>query len=311
MTTLPLFVGVDIGGTKIAAAIVDASAAVGQRLCVPTPRGGADEVLAAVIDLVGRLRAECEVVAVGVGAPGVIDARHGVVLSATDVLPGWSGTRVAEVLHCAFHLPVFVDNDVRLAAGGEVRHHVELSGADVLFVSVGTGIGGALVDNGLVRRGPHGSAGEIAHLLVPAVGAIACGCGRSDHLEAVASGPGIAAAYARLAGGDQVTLIEVAGRARAGDAHADVAIETAASLLGRALSGLASVIDIDAIIIGGGVANLGALLLKPLTAAFRAEALPTLREVPIVRAALGADGPLLGAARHAQLATSTTLVGTA
>ncbi|MEU4828246.1 ROK family protein [Actinomadura sp. NPDC023710] len=266
----------DIGGTKIAAALVDEGGTVLQRARVPTPGGGGDAVLAAAAELLDGF-AGVPVRALGVGAPGVVDPATGTVVAATDILPGWAGTRVREILAERTGLPVTVVNDVRAMACGEAKAGAAAGHHRVLHVSVGTGVGGALTVAGALEQGAHGTAGEIAHLLVPERGPVPCGCGRRDHLEAVASGPVIAAT---------------------GDAP------RAGTLLGRALAGLLAVLDPDAVVIGGGVAQIGAPFLDAIVAAFRAEALPPLRATPIVPARLGTDAPLVGAALLAMTATA-------
>jgi glucokinase len=301
-----LFLGVDVGGTKTAAALVDATGTVLARQSRPTPRDGGAAVLAQVVELVAAVDPDRQARALGVGSPGVV--RDGTVTSASATLPGWAGTPVQAELERRLGLPVVVDNDVNVAAAGEVGTRPGLARADVLFVSVGTGVGGALLRAGRLEHGPHGTAGEIAHLLVPATGALPCGCGRLDHLEAVASGPGIAAGYGARTGDAGLTLQEVAARASAGDATAAEAIAAAATLLGRALAGLVAAVDVDAVVLGGGVAQLGEVLRAPVADAFAAEALPPLRRVPVTTSSLGTSAPLVGAAllaagRTAQLAT--------
>jgi glucokinase len=262
------YAALDIGGTKIAAALVGEDGTVLRRGRVSTPRAGGGAVLPAAIQLLDGF-GDVPVRAVGVGAPGVIDAETGRVVAATDVLPGWAGTRVREVLADRTGLPVTVVNDVRAMAYGEAQAGAGAGYHRVLHVSVGTGVGGALTTDGRLEHGAHGTAGEMAHLLVSERGPVPCGCGRRDHLEAAVSGPAI-------------------------DATGDAA--HAGAVLGRALAGLLAVLDPDAVVIGGGVAQIGAPFLDAVTAAFRAEALPPLRATPIVPARLGTDAPLVGAA---------------
>ncbi|SNS63936.1 glucokinase [Actinomadura meyerae] len=263
-----VYAALDIGGTKIAAALVDAGGTVRSRERVATPRTGGADVLAAAARLLEGL-GDAPVRALGVGAPGVIDPETGSVASATEVLPGWAGTPVRDALAERTGLPVTVVNDVRAMAYGEAAAGAGAGFHRVLHVSVGTGVGGALTTGGRLEHGAHGTAGELAHLLVPERGPVPCGCGRRDHLEAVVSGPAIEAA---------------------GDAP------HAGAVLGRALAGLLAVLDPDAVVVGGGVAQRGAPFLDAVAAAFRAEALPPLRETPIVLAGLGTDAPLVGAA---------------
>jgi glucokinase len=309
----PYSIGVDIGGTKIAAGLMDGAGQLQHRSHAATPSGGGAAVLSVAIALIEELRSKVDdgdvVVAIGVGAPGVVDPVTGVVLSATQVLPGWAGTAVRADLESATGLPVAVDNDVRAMAFGEANAGAGKGLSRLLQVSVGTGIGGALTRDGRLERGNHGTTGEIAHLLVPAVGAITCGCGRSDHVEAIASGPAIAASYAArvatssegvagiaAAPSESIALPEVVARAIAGDSDAQFVLQYAATMLGRALAGLVSALDVDAVIVGGGVLGIGAQFSTPLSDAFRAEVLPPLRDVPVLTAQLGVDAPLIGAA---------------
>lgn len=297
---------VDIGGTKIAAARVvdiDGRAPAGvlpevSGLTVrPTPAGGAAAILDAVAETVGELIATTgPVAAVGVGAPGVIDAVEGRVVAATSVVPGWTGAEVRRELEARLGLPVAVDNDVRVMARGELLRGAGLGVDDLLFVSLGTGVGGGLARDRTMVSGRHGSAGEIGHLLVPLHGAIPCGCGRTDHLEAVAGGPAIAARYAERVGLPRTDLRTVVARLHDGDSVAAEVVTEAARTLGRAVAGLVNAIDVQRVVVGGGVAQIGEVLFEPLAAAMRAELLLPLRDVVPVPARLGTDAPLVGAA---------------
>lgn len=299
-------IALDIGGTKIAGAVVAAPATIQARLARPTPREGGAAVLHAVVGLIAELAGQAgTVTAIGVGAPGVISASDGSVRSATGVLPGWAGCQVRAELERRTGLPVAVENDVRAMARGELTHGAARGLRDVIFVSVGTGVGGALARDGRIAAGPHGAAGELAHLLVPGDGAVACGCGRRDHLEANVSGPAITASYAVAAGQPGVELPDIVARMRDGDAVARHAITSAAALLGRALAGLLAAVDAEAVVIGGGVAGIGGAFLGPLARSLRSETLPALREVRVRAARLGTDAPLIGAATLAM----TTVTG--
>jgi glucokinase len=280
-------IGVDIGGTKIAAGLLDDNAQLGETVTAPTPAAGAQAVLAQVAALIGELGGTPT--AIGVGAPGLID-RDGVVQSATGILPNWQGARVRAELTRLTGLPVTVDNDVRALAFAEARHGAGAPHRRVLHVSIGTGVGGALTVDGELIRGSHHSAGEIAHLLVPVRGQIPCGCGHFDHLEAIAAGPAIAAAAG------EVTVPAVVARMRAGDNEARTAITRAATVLGRALAGFVTATDLDAVVVAGGVSRIGAEFLSPLAAALRAEIRPPGRAIPVLPAALGPAAPVIGAA---------------
>ncbi|GCD93122.1 ROK family protein [Embleya hyalina] len=285
-------IGVDIGGTKIAVGLVHRDGGVTDRRVRATPAAaGADRVLATVIDLVRELApaAAC----VGIGAPGAVDVRTGTVRFATDLLPGWAGTPVGGTVESATGLRTLVDNDVNVLALGELRRGAAIGNDAVLYVSVGTGVGGALALGGRIVRGARGVTGELGHLSVAGpVSARRCGCGRTGHLEAVASGPAIEAAY----GAPGPDLREIARRAHAGEARAGAVITGAAVALGRTLGGLVSALDPRALVLGGGVSGIGPLFTDPLADALRAEVLPPLRTIPVLTAGLGLDAPLVGAA---------------
>lgn len=287
-----LYAGIDIGATKIAVGAVDEAGHVRRRLMASTPHGS-ELILDTAAHLVRELG---EPAAVGVGAPGVIDAASGRVLSATDTIPGWGGVDVAGGLRTRIGAPVVVDNDVRAMAYGEATLGAAQEFQDVLFVSVGTGIGGALLRGGELLHGPHGTAGELAHLYVGRQGASrVCSCGRPDHLEAVASGPAIAARYTERAGAGPHTLQDVAELMRDGDPSALAVIRDSAELAGRALAGFVVALDVQALVVGGGVAQIGEAWLGPLREALHRDVLPVQRELPVLAARLGLDAAVAGA----------------
>ncbi|MQP34249.1 ROK family protein [Rhodococcus erythropolis] len=290
------WIGIDIGGTKVAAAVVTSDGDVIDTVRAATPTAGREAVLETATALVDRLRADHPVAGIGVGAPGIIDRVRGRVVFASDILSGWSGAEVRGELEAHSGLPVTVDNDVRAMAHGENMIGAGRGRSSALFVSIGTGIGGALTVGGQLYHGAHGTAGELAHLLVPVSGAIGCGCGRTDHLEAVASGPAMAAEYAARAGVPTQPLQKVVALMRSGDPIARAVVTDAGTLLGRVLAGVATAFDPEVIVIGGGAAQIGADLLSPLTSAFRVEAMGPIAETAILPARLGTDAPLVGAA---------------
>ncbi len=288
-------IGVDIGGTKIAVGSVSGSRIVAGRKA-PTPVGG-DAIIARTVEMISEVAAGQWFSAVGVGAAGVLD--RGVVVAAGGTMPGWAGTQLAGRLESALGVPIAAENDVKVAALGEIAAGAGRGLDRLLYVSFGTGVGGAIVLDGTVQVGSRGAAGELGHLLVDVKGALACGCGRDDHLESVAAGPAIAAAYRRRTGAVR-QLPEIAAAARSGDPVAGEVIRHAAEAAGRAVAGLAVALDVPAVVIGGGVARLGPLLLDPLRAALT-EAVPAwLGPVEVKASAAGVDGPILGAARLAR-----------
>jgi len=290
-------VGVDVGGTKTSAALVSSGGSVGPVRTIPTPAAsGGEAVLDAVAGLVRVVAAGQAIGGVGVGTAGVVDARTGRIVSATDTFAGWVGTEVASGLMRRLGVAVEVRNDVDAHALGESWRGAGAGASSMLMVAVGTGVGGALVLDGRLRTGAHHVAGELGH--VPAVGAegLRCTCGRPGHLEALASGPSLARHYGMLSGA-AVDAREVALRAVAGDGLAVRAIEDAAACLGRVVAGVLTVVDPEVVVVGGGVVGMGPVWWRPFEAACRAELVDALSGVPIVPAALGDSAALIGAAR--------------
>ncbi|MEU1384897.1 MULTISPECIES: ROK family protein [unclassified Nonomuraea] len=203
---IPAVLGIDIGGTKTAAALIPATPGTEIRLParVPTPAGGgAAAVLAAALDLAEDRLAQAraagmDVIACGVGSAGTI-GDNGVVTHATDALPGWRGTDLATAFTERLGLPVTVLNDVHAWALGEARHGAARGSRLALVLTIGTGVGGALVRDGELLRGRNGMAGSLGHtpaVLPPNADADRpCPCGATGHLEAYASGPAILSAY--------------------------------------------------------------------------------------------------------------------
>ena len=301
-------VGVDIGGTKIGAARITTEGAIEATNVTPTPASDQDEALAAIEAAVSAV-IDDDVVAIGVGLAGLIDARSGVLLSAPNL--AWRNLSVSEGLGSRFGLPVTVDNDATAAAWGESRVGASRGYDDSLFVGVGTGIGGGIVAGGRLLRGAHGLAGEIGHIIVEPDGPL-CGCGNRGCWEQVASGLAIARAgaravtdepgstIARLAGGEprRATGALVTEAARDGDAAAVAIVTTVARRLGEGIAGLVNVLDPEIVVVGGGVGESGDLLLGPLREAYLAsvEGADVRPEVAIMSAQLGNDAGAIGAA---------------
>ncbi|MFD8381799.1 ROK family protein [Streptomyces sp. NPDC059679] len=295
----PFAIGVDLGGTKVAAGLVQGQGRVHRRLSLPTPHGqGASAIISLIADMCCDLASDSprRPLPVGIGTPGIINPRRGVVVTATNTMPGWQGTAVADELRRATGSRVVVDNDARALALGEQLYGAGRGASDVLYASVGTSVGGALVCQGRLLTGAHCGAGEIGHLPV-SEGCDVCSCGNIGHLETVASGPAIAAAYARATRQHKPPdLRDVAERARHGDAAAITALRDGAEALGRALAGMAAVLDPQRVVVGGGVSRIGADYWTPLRNAFHGNALPGAATVDITPTAFTEDAGVIGAA---------------
>jgi glucokinase len=301
-------VGIDIGGTKIAAIRISSEGEIRARTVRPTPATDQTAAMPA-IEAAAAAVFDDDVAAIGVGLAGLMETRSGVLLSAPNL--SWRGLGVSEGLGARFGLPVTVDNDATAAAWGESRLGASRGSEHSLFVGVGTGIGGGIVSGGRLVRGAHGLAGEIGHIIVEPDGPV-CGCGNRGCWEQVASGLAIARAGARavveepgstiahLAGGDPhlATGELVTRAAREGDAAAVAIVTAVAGRLGEGIAGLVNVLDPDVVVVGGGVGEAGDLLMGPLREAYLAavEGADVRPDVSIVPAQLGNDAGAIGAA---------------
>ena len=296
--------GIDIGGTKIAVGVVDPDGTVAARLEAPTP---AQAGPTAVIQQAERLsqtllqRTDRTVHGVGVGSAGVIDPRSGVVTTATDLLRGWAGTDLRCELEHRFRLPVTVLNDVHAHAVAEAQIGAGAEVPRMLLFALGTGIGGAITQDGIVEVGSHGVAGHFGHL--PSVQAldVTCSCGRSGHLEAVGSGPAILRRYRRATGDREVDETQaVFRRAAAGESFAEYVVKTAARAIGEAIGGMVNATDPDRVVLSGGLAFAGDDWIDRIRAAARTTSLPHLENSPILVSSLHGDAAIIGAALHHQ-----------
>jgi glucokinase len=293
-------IGIDIGGTKIAAAVVNGAGAVTDLHTVPTPE--TPRIIATMAALCRDLLALAQqrgqpIGCVGVGAAGQVNSQAGEIVYAVETLPGWTGTPVAAQLGALVGLPVLVENDVNAVAAGEMRFGAGRGFQRALYAAIGTGIGGALIANGHIEAGAHWSAGEIGHTMIDIERRRMCNCGQAGHLEAYASGPAMARRYCQLTGiAEHRDLRAVTRLAEAGDPQARAAIEEGARIFGLALNGMVSLYDPEVLVIGGGVPEVGPLWWTPFEAALRQGNMPAPKQVALRRAELGWQAALVGAA---------------
>lgn len=301
-------IGLDVGGTKINALRVARNGTVLARELVATPAEDAEATMATMIDVARRLHA-ADVVAVGVGAAGMVDANEGVLRFAPNL--AWRELAIARRIREAFGLPCQIDNDANVAAWGEWRFGAGRGYRHMLLVTVGTGIGGGIVAGRRLFRGAHGFAAEIGHIIVEPDGPL-CGCGNRGCWEQVASGaaigrlgreaarehPGSLLAELSPDGPDGVTGETVTEAARQGEEMARRILEEVGRRLGEGIAGLVNTLDPQVVVIGGGAAEAGELLLDPARRAFErtVEAPEHRPRVPIVPAQLGTDAGAIGAA---------------
>lgn len=303
-------IGLDIGGTKVLGLAVDtATGEVLEERRVPTPRGS-EALVDALVDVSRSLRdPDAGDAAVGVGIAGLVDVR-GVVRYSPN-LPGVIDLELRDRLVEALGVPVTVDNDATTATVAEHRLGAGRDSTDMVYVALGTGIGGGLVLDGDVRRGAHGFGGEIGHMVVDRDGAI-CACGRRGCWETIASGSalgelareraeaGRAPAIVEAAGGDAqaVTGEHAVLAAVEGDEVARAVIDVYADSVALGISALIVALDPAVVVVGGGVVDAGEIVMAPVRGAVAHRVMGGQHrpQVPVVAAAFGGASAAIGAA---------------
>ncbi|WP_405731910.1 ROK family glucokinase [Streptomyces sp. NBC_01537] len=276
-----LTIGVDIGGTKIAAGVVDEEGSILETVKVPTPptpEGVVDAIAAAVRDVSVNHAVE----AVGIGAAGYVDDKRATVLFAPNI--NWRHEPLKDKVEQRVGLPVVVENDANAAAWGEYRFGAGQGHEDVICITLGTGLGGGIIIGNKLRRGRFGVAGEFGHIRMVPDGLL-CGCGSQGCWEQYASGralvryakqravaqPENAALLLSLGDGtaDGIEGQHISAAARGGDKVAVDSFRELARWAGAGLADLASLFDPSAFIVGGGVSDEGELVLEPIRKSFR------------------------------------------
>ena len=306
-------IGIDVGGTNVKIALVDGEGKIIYSNSVPTYAQMGYEytvnnIKQAIKDLMKETNTEAkDIQGIGFDFPGQVDCKTGVVKNAPNI-PGWVNVPIAQMIEDEFHIPTRIDNDVRCAALGELKFGAGRGCENFVCITVGTGIGSGLVINGKVVRGAANAAGEIGHIKLQMEDGPLCGCGDSGCLEAFASGPSIvamaqeylkggkSAKFRELAGDGEITPYIVAKAAEAGDPVAKRIFEKMGYYIGMGLTSVINLLNPEKIIIGGGVAECGDLLLDPIRRTINDRAMEVQREaVEIVPAELGNSAGVIGA----------------
>jgi len=307
-------VGVDLGGTKLLVGVVDEGCAVHHR-SVERSSGQTEDALMKMASraITDAIAVRPDVRAVGLGVPCTIDRERGVAIAAVN-LP-ITDVPIAEILSQDIDLPLSIDNDANLAALAEHCFGAARGADNVVMVTVGTGIGGGLILNGELYRGSIGAGAELGHTVIEMDGPRCQGsCPGRGCVESLASGTamgreGSAAAQREpdsalgkaLAAGTAIDGKVVTDAAIGGDTAAREVVELIGRRLGIALASFANIFDPDVIVVGGGVAAAGGLLIGPAQAEIRDRALAPMNKTPVVVAQLGADAGMIGAAAMARL----------
>jgi glucokinase len=309
-------IAVDIGGTHIRAAAFEPNSTkplTHKRTKTLANEPGVFERLVHAIESVWQ----ADVSVIGIACPGPLDPHTGTIL-ATPNITEWQNFPLTTKLSEHFGVPVHLDNDANMAGLGEWQFGAGMGHADLIYLTISTGIGGGVVTNGHLLQGFHGLGAELGHMTVDANGPL-CGCGQPGHIEAFSSGTAIARyVNAQIKAGQKSTLhssqslstVQIADAALKGDALAVSAFERAGHYLGIAVANYLAIFDPSILVFGGGVSQAGDLLFKPFEASLRKSIFHPhyLDDLVITKAALGDDAGLLGALALARLALGESKV---
>lgn len=311
MKTENLYVGIDLGGTSIKMAFITQDGLILNKW--DTPTNTTDNGINIPSEIICSIQYQMErasismdqIIGIGIGAPAFLEMNTGFVYHAVNI--GWRNFPLKETLEKLSGLPVFVDNDANAAALGEMWKGSGEGSQTIIFVTLGTGVGGGIIINGEIVHGTNGMAGEIGHIMVEPGGGAPCNCGKSGCLETVASATGLVRITKEQIDHNQASILykkkefltsmDIFSAAEQGDDFAISMIDRMGFYLGSVLSNLSNALNPEKIIIGGGVSKAGELLLNPIRHYFSTYALPRVNEgAKIVRASLGNDAGMIGAA---------------
>ena len=303
-------VAVDIGGTHIRVALYEPNSIT--PLAHQRTRSLANEpgVYDRLERAVESIWPQADVRAIGIASPGPLDPHTGTIL-ATPNIPEWQNFPVAAKLSQHFNVPVYLDNDANMAGLAEWQFGAGRGHDNLVYLTISTGIGGGVISQGCLIQGFRGMGAELGHMIIDPEGP-PCGCGKRGHIESFSSGPSIAryvkeellaGEKSSLQGEVVITAAQVADAARAGDRLAISAFERAGYYLGIAVANYLAIFDPSILIFGGGVSQVGELLLKNKEKSLRKHTFHPhyLDDLVITRAALGDDAGLLGALALARM----------
>lgn len=305
-------VGIDLGGTKVRAALADKDGRLLVRMEMGTEgEKGPGHVINKMVDLVKQVTKDVHmenVAGIGVAAPGPLDVHTGVVLRAPN-MPGWINIPLRERLTQLLKKPIYLDNDANAAAIGEQRFGAGQGVQNLVYMTVSTGIGGGIIAHGRILHGMRGLAGEVGHMIIDAKGA-KCGCGNSGCLEALASGTAIARQAVQLIESglptvltemvnDDLTKITaelVTKAAEEGDGMCQELLQRAGENIGIGIVNLFHLFNPEVVVIGGGVSQAGDLIFTPIRETVEKRAMQGYHEgIPVIPSPLGDDVGLYGA----------------
>lgn len=302
--------GIDVGGTSVKCGLFHTDGTLVEKWEIPTrTENNGQNILPDVAETINAKLAEknidkADVEGVGIGIPGPINSR-GEAACAVNLY--WGFTPVAQILGDLTGLKAQAGNDANVAALGEAWKGVAAGAQNIIMITLGTGVGGGIIINGKILAGSHGAGGEIGHALVVRGEEEKCNCGNHGCLEQYASATGIVRVAGRVLAASEddstlrelqnITAKDVLDAFKAGDAVAVRIMEYVGDLLGGAIAGFTTVVDPEAIVIGGGVSKAGQPLIDCIEKYYQRYAFSSCKETPIVLATLGNDAGIYGAAK--------------
>ncbi|MBU0700808.1 ROK family protein [bacterium] len=306
-----LVIGIDIGGTKIDAGIIDSSGKILKKTRIYTKaHEGLDAVVQRIYDAIELVAADSKasIRGIGIGAPGQVDVKNGIVIFAPNM--GWKDVELRRLIHERYKLPVEIENDANCGALAEAKFGAGSGANSLIWITVGTGIGGGIIISGKLMQGAGFAGGEIGHMTIKEKGPV-CGCGNKGCLEALAAGPAIIHQIRdKIIAGTQTSIlkivdddlnkitVEIAAKAAdMGDNLSHKELNRAGKYLGIGVANLANILNPEVIILGGGVMEVaGHHLLKIIKNTVQNRALSQARaNLRIELARLGNDAGLIGA----------------
>lgn len=311
-------IGIDIGGTKIAGALVDAEGQIVKELRVPSPAQDSAALVDAVVGLIEELAQGHEVLGAGVAAAGFIDAEQSNIIYAPNI--SWRNEPFKAHLEAKLNIPVIIENDANAAGWAEYRYGAGKGYKHMVMLTIGTGVGGAVITDSKMLRGGFGIAGELGHLRIVPDG-LPCGCGQNGCLESYGSGTALLKAARTLAesgdaSGERLRELQAAAGQLSGQEVYQAILESdpgalrllseLGDWLGQGIASLVAVLDPQIVVIGGGVSAAGDLLLNPIREAYLRH-LPARGfrpELKIVGAEFVNDAGVVGAADLARVSLS-------
>ena len=292
-------IGIDLGGTNLKCALLDYNLKIKARSSFSTKSfSNKQRLISGIVDsindfIVSQKLIKGSILGVGVGLPGPVDSIKGIVHFLPNI-PGWKEVDLKRILEQKTNLSVFIDNDAKLMALAEHKVGSAKNYSNALCLTLGTGVGGGLIINNSLYRGEDNAAGEVGHLPINEHGPI-CGCGSKACLE-VYVGNNRIIKHARKIFGSKVTLEEVSKLAQNNNSKAVKFWDEVGSKLGLALSGVVNLLNLDAIVIGGGVSSAGKELFKSVKKTIFSRAMSVqAKRVKILKAKLGNDAGMIGA----------------